>query len=408
MRWCARVIGTVVTLATLLLAGGCTDQGPGRPSPAAPRSSASPAPGAPAPLPRIPSSPGLPGRAYDLGFAADGSGFALLAQCVEDEATPENGFCRQHVAVLDRGAPRWALRTSPLPEVHGTVGVSAELVVLGRDRALIREASERHPSRTWFTADGGRSWKAGDLRAAGTVGAIPEGAALSVQCPGPAGPLAQECDRSRLVVVSPRDGRARFLTREPRLGGYPVPAARPEPDGSWWVSGVDPGSGRTAVAVSRDAGRTWTVSRLPGPSADAAWRVAVSVAPDAVYAAETGEVRGVEQTKNPLRALHRSLDGGRTWTRVWTSGPASGEPRTLVGVAVAGLGGRLVVHGERATYATTDGGRTFRETDPGTHHVTRGRLGYLRSAGSGCAYGISPDGVRWTTFRLACADAAGR
>jgi hypothetical protein len=75
-----------------------------------------------------------------------------------------------------------------------------------------------------------------------------------------------------------------------------------------------------------------------------------------------------------------------------------------MGVVVAGPGGRLTVHGERSTYAGTDGGRTFREAGPGTYHVTRGPLGYLRSAATGCAYGVSPDGARWVTFRLACGD----
>ncbi|WP_241838072.1 WD40/YVTN/BNR-like repeat-containing protein [Streptomyces sp. CB03234] len=409
----------VMALSASLLAGGCTGEGaPDSRPPAPSRSESRSAPSQPAPqsvpsqpespssvppLPRVPSAPELPGWTHSLGFAADGSGFALLAQCVEDEVTPVNGFCRQHLAVLDRGAARWVLRPSPLPEVHGTAGVSAVITVLGPGRALIRESSERHPLRTWFTTDAGRSWRLGDLRAAGTADAIPEGAVLSTQCPGSAGPLVQECARPRLVVISPEDGKVRFLAREPRLGAHPAPAGEAEPDGSWWVSGTDPRSGGTTLAVSRDAGRTWTVSRLPSPGADPAWGVAVSVGPDAVYAAERGEVPGVEPAKNPLRALHRSVDGGRTWTRVWVSGPQR-EPRTLMGVPVAGPGGRLVVHGERGTYAGTDGGRTFRDAGPGMYHVTRGRLGYLRSAAIGCAYGISPDGVRWVTFRLACQD----
>lgn len=398
MRRRARVTGAVAAtaLSASLVAGGCTGQ-EARPSP----TSSPSAPPGPA-LPRIPSAPGLPGWSHSPGFAADGSGFALLAQCVEDETAPENGFCRQHVAVLDGGADRWVLRTSPLPEVRG-VGVTAVITVLGPGRALIQEGSERHPLRTWFTKDGGRSWRAGDLRAAGTADTIPPGAVLSTQCPGPGGPLAQECEEPRLVALSPEAGKVRYLARQPGLGQYRAPAGEAQPDGSWWLSGVEPRSGRTAVAVSRDAGRTWTVSRLPSPAAGPAWRIAVTVGPDAVYAAEGGELGAEEQVRNPLRALHRSRDGGRTWTRVWASGPGR-EPRTLLGVVVAGPGGRLTVHGERSTYTSGDGGRTFREAGPGTYHVTRGPLGYLRSAGSGCAYGVSPDGVRWATFRLACED----
>ncbi|CCA56553.1 MULTISPECIES: WD40/YVTN/BNR-like repeat-containing protein [Streptomyces] len=372
----------------------------GAPSPAAPGAPPAGAFGAP---PRIPSAPALPGWAHSLGFARDGSGFALLAECVGDQAAPESGFCRQHVAVLDAGAREWVLRRSPLPRVLGTEGVSSNLLSLGPGRALVEEGGPGPAARTWFTQDGGRSWRPGEQRTVGTTPDIPEGAVLATDCADPAEALPDACERERLVVVSPRDGRRRALARGPLLGAHPRPQGQPEPDGSWWVSGTDPLSGRAAVAFSRDGGRSWTVSRLPSPAMDSGWYTAVAVGKDAVYAAEMGDLSGGgEPVKNPMRALHRSVDGGRTWQRMWTTGPSE-EPRTLLGLPVPGPGGRVEIGAELSGYRSEDGGRTFVRLNDGTHHTRRTPLGLLREA-SRCQYALTADGVRWSEFRLACDD----
>ncbi|MFD3331632.1 WD40/YVTN/BNR-like repeat-containing protein [Streptomyces sp. NPDC058700] len=315
-------------------------------------------------------------------------------------ADPESGFCRQHVAVRDAGAGRWVLRRSPLPRTHGTDGVSADLLALGPGRALITDGGGDRPEKAWFTRDGGRSWRAVDRRTVGRVPEIPADAVLTTDCAEPAGAGPDECARRRLVVVSPEDGRRRALVREPLLGANPGPAAQPEPDGSWWVSGVDPLSGRAAVAVSRDGGRSWTVSRLPSTATTPGRGIAVVVGRDAVYAAELGELTGGGLAKNPLRALHRSLDGGRTWERTWTTGPEA-EPRSLLGVPVPGPGGRVEIAGERGGYVSRDGGRRFTLLDTGASFVRRTPLGLLRE-GSRCGYELTADGVRWSEFRLAC------
>ncbi|WP_426364529.1 exo-alpha-sialidase [Streptomyces sp. E-08] len=350
----------------------------------------------------MPSAPGLPGWAYGLGFARDGSGFALLAACVSEPTAPESGFCRHHVAVRDAGAEEWVLRRSPLPETPETQGVSASLLVLGPGRALVEEGATGPGGRTWFTRDGGRSWRAGDRRTVGTVPEIPAGAVLTTDCAAPAGALPDACRRERLVVVSPRDGRRRALARMPLLGAHPRPAEQPEPDGSWWVSGTDPLSGRPAVAVSRDGGRGWTVARLPSPVTGPARYTAVAVGRDAVYAAEMGELTGGDPVKNGMRALHRSVDGGRSWQRMWTTGPV-GEPRTLMGLPVPGPGGRVEIAGELSGYGSADGGRAFVDLKDGTHYVRRTPLGLLRE-GSRCRYALTADGVRWSEFRLACGE----
>ncbi|MET9955037.1 exo-alpha-sialidase [Streptomyces sp. NPDC006339] len=397
----------------LMLLAACTGSPPRPAGPAGPTgpgggpaSATAPGPyGAPA---RIPSAPGLPGWAHSLGFAADGSGFVLLVQCVTDAARPESGFCRQQVAALDRGARSWALRPTPLPDIPPSRGVSAGLTVLGPGRALIEDGGGEEPERTWFTGDGGRGWRAVDRRTVGTTPLIPAGAVLTTACVAPTGPSPDECARERLVVISPQDGRRRALARVPALGAHPRPAPVAEPDGSWWVSGTDPATGATTLAVSRDAGRNWTPSPLPssrppGTGTPPGHGAVVAVGPDAVYAAELGEPDGGEPVKNPLRALHRSLDGGRTWTRMWTTGPVA-EPRSLLGLPVPGPGGRVRIDAELRQYASEDGGRTFQATDRGTSWVRRTGLGLLREAGDRCGYATTRDGLRWSEFRLACED----
>lgn len=128
---------------------------------------------APAPVPKVPSGSDLLGWAHRVGFASDGSGFALLARCVQDAERPRNGFCRQYVAALDRGASQWRRRASPLGERPGTDGVSAQLGVLGPGRAWVHEASDEGRDRTWFTADGGRSWQARGVKPAGKTRSVP-------------------------------------------------------------------------------------------------------------------------------------------------------------------------------------------------------------------------------------------
>lgn len=362
--------------------------------------------GSSAPVPKVPSGRELPGSAHMVGFAADGSGFALLAKCVQDVERPENGFCRQYAAVLDKGASKWRLRKAPLTEKSGTDGVSADLRVLGSGRAWVRDwvGEDRHS--TWFTADGGRSWKARDVKRAGVVRSIPEGAALSTLCGYPTAPDEYECAKDQLLVMSPDDGRLRQLKARPPLAGLLHPATYAEPDGSWWVSGEDPASGAPAVAVSRDAGRTWMASVLDSPVKKPGWDVRVSVGDGVVYAAERGELTVGEPVKNPVRAIHRSRDGGRTWERTWTTGPDR-EPRTLAGVLVPGAGDTLLLYAERAGFTSPDGGRTFRQTGSGPGPGTAPGFGFASTvplgrlvSGSGCAYRISADGVRWGTFEV--------
>ncbi len=344
--------------------------------------------------PRIPSAPDLPGWSHSVGFAADGSGFALLARC-------DDARCEQRVAVLDKGAARWRLAASPLPDVTGDRGITAGLTVLGPGRAVVVDVGEHwlRPAPTWFTRDNGRTWKRGSTEPTGRTATVPEGALLTDECLEPE-PDLNSCARNRLLAVLPGTGEHRVLERQPPLKGVLVPAG--DVSGTaLFVSGTD-ASGRPALARSTDRGRTWEVARFDY-SAAGGGSPRVVAGPDRLYAAQTGQLPEEEGVKNGLRAIHTSRDGGRTWQRVWAYRPGV-EPLSLLGDLVATADGGVTVHGERGVWHSTDGARTFRSD--GTDRTPAGSvahtpLGWLwsRSYTHG-RYRISADGAHWQGFGL--------
>ncbi|GGR70262.1 hypothetical protein GCM10010252_05560 [Streptomyces aureoverticillatus] len=348
---------------------------------------------------RVPSAPGLPGTAYDIGFAADGSGFTLLAECSRRR-------CRQHVGVLDGGAKAWRRGRSPLPDVTGDRGLSAGLAVLGPGRALIREGAERAevPDRTWFTRDGGRTWRRGSARAVGTTAGVAPGGTLVQECLERDRSDPNDCVRERLLAVSPRTGRHHVLAHQPPLKG-PLGQAGDIPGSGLFVSGADPRTGVPALARSADGGRTWQRARLSGPGKDGpVFRVVAGRR--GLYATQRGEVS--PPAKNGLVTIHVSTDEGLTWTRIWRyrEGRERTEPRTLVGDLLVADDSSLTVHGEDGSWRSTDGARTFgrvtaREPSGAATHTPAGWL-WRDSFGKG-RFRISADGVRWAEFRVGAA-----
>lgn len=343
--------------------------------------------------PRIPSAPDLPGSPFGIGFAADGSGFALLAECSERR-------CRQRVAVLDGGAKAWRLRGSPLRDVTGDRGVSADLTVLGPGRALMVEGSERAdtPGRTWFTGDGGRTWRRGTTEAAGAAAAVARGGALVPECLERDRSDPNDCVRERLLAVSPRTGEHHALAHQPPLKS-PLRQAGDLPGPGLFVSGTDPRTGLPALARSMDRGRTWQRPHLTGVGAEGAvFRVVAGRG--GLYATQHGPVS--PPAKNGLVTIHVSKDEGLTWTRIWRHRKGV-EPRTLIGDLLVADDSSLTVHGEDGGWRSTDGARTFVRTTARapSGSVVRTPVGWLRrDSFGGSGFRISADGVRWTGFRL--------
>ncbi|KUO17307.1 hypothetical protein [Streptomyces dysideae] len=301
--------------------------------------------------------------------------------------------------MLDRGADAWRLGRSPLADVTVEHGITATLRTLGPGRALITEGVWPPPDRTWFTSDGGRHWRQGSAKPSGTTPVVPEGAPLVEDCTR----MDQEgnsCEHFRVLTVLPTTGEFRTLTTQPPLRAPVIPAGQTED--LVFASGRDPRSGRVVLAVSEDRGRSWRLSRPTG-TGESVWALHVTGTGKVLYAAEPGELPDEENVKNGLLALHRSTDGGRTWTRVWEHRKGV-DPRSLLGTPIAAADDSLTIHSEDGVWRSTDGGRSFaRHEGSGgmSGWVTKTALGYLWSDSFGAgSRRISTDGVRWTRFEL--------
>jgi hypothetical protein len=228
---------------------------------------------------------------------------------------------------------------------------------------------------------------------------LPEGGALFEDCTR-MGQEGNDCEHARVLTVLPTTGEFRALATQPPLKPPVIPAG--QTDDLVFASGRDPRSGRVALAVSEDGGRSWRLSRLK-ETGKSVWALRVNGTGKVLYAAEPGELPGEDNVKNGLLALHRSTDGGGTWERVWQHRKGV-DPRSLLGPPIAADDGSLTIHSEDGVWRSTDGGRSFarhRNSGGMSGWVTTTALGHLwgDSFGSG-SWRISTDGVHWTRFEL--------
>lgn len=318
---------------------------------------------------------------YDADFADDRHGYALRGVC-----GPENNAeCSSELLVTDDGKT-WSIKKLPAALGHTIGSVSGQLVVLGPNKLLVGEIYSRGGPR-FFSADAGQTWQ----QVAGTddelIDTIPDGSPLLFFCQD-----QNDCV-SKLVVIRPDSGRIATLRTPPTLTNL-RPAVSLAVGGAWWVSGKNAG-GQQELAVSRDAGATWTATVLPNAPADAFW-VSVTAQGSTVYATVTGQLPDV---KNGLVAIYRSTDGGKQWEQTWRA-VTEHEPRSIGGVAIAATDGSLMVNTEIGVpYRSMDGGRTFEQLKGAT------AVGYVRLIKPG--YLISPviltkpvlrlsaDGLHW-------------
>ncbi|MFC7547957.1 hypothetical protein [Plantactinospora sp. GCM10030261] len=154
----------------------------------------------------------------------------------------------------DDGGRTWTERGRPAPV--------ARLAVLDRDTLLAAPADADSHTSLLTSVDGGRSWEPVPVRPA--VREVPAGAAVT--CLANTGTGTGTC---RLAAVGPAAGGLAALATAPPLklttNGLAVSFPDAE-DGFLRVSGADPGSGRPAVAVSADRGRTWSTRVFTEPA----------------------------------------------------------------------------------------------------------------------------------------------
>jgi hypothetical protein len=178
-----------------------------------------------------------------------------------------------------------------------------------------------------------------------------------------------------------------------------VAGENPTLDGRWWVAGRDPKTNSWSLAISGDNGRSWTTRKLAFRDSVDNYGWTVVSSGGVLYASAVGPV---PNTSNGLSAIFRSTDGGRTWEQTWH--PADGkQPRRVYGGAIPGANGTLTISTpDDKSYVSTDGGRTFRQTERTPwDYTTQTRAGFLAgSADASDALQFSADGIEWRRIKV--------
>jgi BNR/Asp-box repeat len=330
----------------------------------------------------------------DIDFADDRNGYAIRYTCTN---TPIS--CTRDLLSTEDGE-HWVLRSLPSGVRLGTG--SGRLRVLGPRQLAIADLSVPGQER-WYSADAGQTWQQVPGTPEDTVEAIPAGGLLDFVCHRGTSRWIN-CVKTSLVVTLPESGRLATLANQPGLELMHADRLSAAADGSWWVPGLLPATGRWAVAVSRDAGRTWSVVPLPGSQGPPLVGLRVTVAREAVYAVGVGRLPGSGDSEDGLISIFRSTDGGRTWQQTWRAVEGK-EPRSIAGVAMAGASGRLIVHTTTGgAYVSGDGGASFAPAGiAGTADPVRwSRAGYLAypTTPPSPRFRISRDGVTWTVITV--------
>ncbi|HEV2780033.1 MAG TPA: sialidase family protein [Actinophytocola sp.] len=346
----------------------------------------------PPPAPEPPPA-AVPPLVYAIDFADDRHGFALWGRCVGESDHP----CESRLLVTEDGMA-WRSQAFATEELASPSSLVGRVVALGAGRVLL---TDLEGGARFHSADAGRTWRAVPAVPDSEVAEIPPDGLLEAHCAD-----AADAGSCRIAVTLPDSGHRAWLTTAPALG-QPSPEQRPLADGSWWVNGRDRSTGQWSVAVSRDAGRTWSTAVLPFPPVPAYIRVsppAIAGTGPSVYALATASLPDTLESRTLLAIFH-SGDGGQTWTQTWRI--KDQPPRTLGGAAVVTPDGALLVAPDDivgSPYRSRDGGRTFTAaTDaPRLAAVRRTRTGYLASAPDRPQghYRMSTDGAGWTDVRL--------
>jgi photosystem II stability/assembly factor-like uncharacterized protein len=330
---------------------------------------------------------------YDMDFVDARHGFALWGRCT-------NGAdyrCERKLLATEDGVT-WKHRPFSVDGLATPTSLIGRVTALGPDKVLLTDLGEGGPRSRFYSSDGGRSWDEVPAAPDGTVRELPADGVLEMACVETVRDL-NECRRQRLLVTLPDSGRRARLTS-------PLSQPRPEPralsDGSWWITGRDRGSGQWAVAVSRDAARSWAVTPLPIEPTVVPDRLWVAGSGADVYILVTGRLQDTTEPRT-LVAILRSTDGGKTFGQTWR--PTGNFPRTVGGALVTPDGALYVAPSDTGpSYRSRDGGLTFTPVRGGPRltSIRRTRLGYLAlpQRGSPGQYLTSPDGAQWSNVPL--------
>jgi len=325
------------------------------------------------------------------------------------------------IAPVYRGGGIEIIGLSPTP-VYGLNGQIADVEFTDRDNGFAAAGCTPRCPELARTTDGGLSWREAKVTPTGSgpVDLIafpgghwlldgdldrssPDGSAWRIVNPPLESTRADigsdelprvEQPAGRLAVWSWESGRLGPLKNQPQLSARWV-APAPTADGAWWVGGLVGTS--PAVSVSRDSGRTWTTTTLPG-TADPADSVTVSTLGTEAYAAaraETGQVLGI----------YHSTDNGKSFTATFRAG--KNTPAPYSGDLVPLLDGRLLaVESDGLAgswWVSDDDGSSFSPIPelPAASSIHRTYAGYVvygLFGGSWAAF--SHDGTHWQKLQV--------
>lgn len=212
----------------------------------------------------------------------------------------------------DDGGRTWSDRVTGL--------AADDWQVVGPGTLLATRQSTMKPPLV--SVDGGRTWSG--LAAGSATDVVPDGGALICQTPQHQAPC-------RLYAVDPGAGRLAPLSAQPTLKFDPS-ASIVDAGGRLWVAGTARASGRPAVAISVDRGRTWSphvFDELPACTTQSCAAPTLATADGRTVYVTVPDPAGRE------RIVYRSNDDG-SWSRLDTGDIPYGQGRGWSFVAADG------------------------------------------------------------------------
>jgi photosystem II stability/assembly factor-like uncharacterized protein len=329
-----------------------------------------------------PATKAAESQILDVQFADAGHGFALTGGCASASA---GGKCWYGLRVTSNAGRSWAYRQLPTPALKPDEGFPASMFVFGPEQLSLEDKG-----RTWFSADAGRTWRPAEATAGLTYPTIPAGAVLRNVC------ASGGCG---VHAIDPRTGVSAPLKSQPAL--QRIWWASPDGDtvGGWWIAGaVDD---RTpALAISRDNGRTWQLSRLESESAQVISVSVVTRSGQEAYAFVT--LLPSKQGARPgIGRMYESHDSGRTWSVVRPAADEKQRPGPVSGGVLLGPDRLLVGTLGAGTRISEDGGKTFADLPnvPEFAEFPRSYGRYVARSTGG--FYTSPDGIAWSRLQFA-------